>query len=538
MNGFDEEKDENNMLTSCSCGAGKEIINGQCLTKCEDENASAIGANQNCICNEGYYLNFDGICTFDCRSIPYSYTNSNNDACECEENYTKENNECVYSCNTTGNMVANSSNNGCICETGYFQTNDPEVCENPCSNITCEQGAECLTYNSEYYSCQCSSGTNFKLNYGDKLVISNLSGLYDIKVATNSGNSYALVWSGNTSDTDTKQSIFMSILDSEGTVIKEPFIVNGDYDKNKFNPTVIWGNGKYVVAWEDQRYTTDVLDTRDIFFRIVSEDGTLAPETRLTFTSSNNSYAWAPKLLWNPTRLNYAVFWKEKKRDVDTGVLGNTTVYYRIIKAEGDFLINFKATTAANISVSDFDVTLNKDDDYSMVWIKEDVPRRLYYQVLNSDDAIINSDGVIQLAPINLLYTAHNTNEPKIIWNGMEYAVFYRDTSNASRYSLVLLNENNQKLGSEINLNISDTPRDLYWNGNEYVFASNIGADFYMRKISWDGRLINGAYNISDGYSHTFYSSLLLIDLNNTKSFWIDNRNDTYDIYFSELGCF
>ncbi len=530
------QRDESNNLISCSCEEGKELVNGQCLTKCDDANAYPTNEGT-CVCNYGYYLDISGICTFNCKYNDHAFTNSANNACECEEGYELKNGECLYSCNEAGNMITNGGNNGCSCKEGYFQTKDADVCASPCEGVSCENDAECVATSSESNICRCIANKSLKLNYNDNLIMP-MPYNTDMKIATNAGNTYAIVWSGNTSDTDSVKSIFLTILNSDGTILKETSIINLrdlNDDKNKLNPTVIWGGDKYLVAWEDSRYTTDTMTTKDIYFRLVSEDGTLTPETRLTFSTSNNTYAWAPKLLWNEVEAHYAIFWKEKKRDID-GNLGVTTVYYRLIRPTGDYLIGTKPTTAANIPIYDFDITLNKDNNYSMVWIKDESPKRLYYQILSSDSTVIESDGVVLLSPINLLYNTSSAISPKIIWNGSEYAIFFRNSSYSNRYALLLLNENNQKLGNEINLNLSDTPRDFFWNGNEYVFTTNNSNEVYLRKISWDGRIIENNL-LSDGLHHIYNPRVSFVDKNDYSFFWIDNRDGSYSLYSSDMSC-
>jgi protease II len=171
-----------------------------------------------------------------------------------------------------------------------------------------------------------------------------------------------------------------------------------------------------------------------------------------------------------------------------------------------------------------------------MIWIKDDNPRRLYYQILSSDSTVIESDGVLLLSPMNLLYNTTSTTNPKIIWNGSEYAIFFRSSHNSSRYSLVLLDENNQKLGNENNLYLSDSPRDFFWNGNEYIFVTNNNNELYVRRISWDGKIMNNNL-LSDGNRHIHYPGTTFIDKNNYSFFWLDNRDGEYKLYSSDMKC-
>ncbi len=528
--------DDNQELISCSCGEGMVLVDNRCLRECDDKNSHPVDTGE-CVCNYGYYLDISGICTFNCKYKDHAFTNTANNACECEEGYVMKDDECRYSCNEAGNMEANASNTGCVCKDGYFQTDDLDVCATPCSDVVCEENAECVATSIDSNVCRCLPNKDLKLNYNDNFIMP-FDTFSDIRVATNGGNSYAIVWSANTSENDNIKSIFLTIIGSDGTILKEPSIINLrdlNDDKNKTNPVIVWGGDKYLIAWEDGRYTTDTMTTKDIYFRLVSEDGTLTPETRLTFSPSNDTYAWQPKLLWNNAQSHYAIFWKEKKRDID-GNLGVTTIYYRLIRPTGDYLINSKATTAANIPVYDFDVTLNKNNNYSMIWIKDESPKRLYYQILSSDSAVIESDGVLLLPQMNLLYYNANALYPKIIWNGSEYAIFFKNSHYANRYALLLLDENNQKMGNEINLYLNDYPRDFFWNGNEYIFTTNNSNEIYLRKISWDGRIIDNNL-LSDGLGHCRNPKVAFIDKNNYSFFWIDSRDGSYALYSSDMKC-
>jgi len=526
-------KNESGVLISCGCDEGKVYVNSICLTKCDDENASPIGINQTCVCNEGYFLNIDGICTFDCRDIYYSYTNSANNGCDCDENYEKNNNRCEYSCNKAGNMIANSFNTGCECKDGYFEAG-VDVCANPCDGISCGENEACKAQNSESYTCKCDYGRKFNFNFNYKEVTYVPWGIEDFSIASNNGESYAVVWSANTSDTDFKKSIYVTLLDSEGNVTKSTFIVNSNVGGDKITPSIVWGGDSYLVAWVDLRYDNDDFSVRDVFFRLIKENGDLTAETRLTFTANNNSFAaWKPKILWNKIKSHYAIFWQERKRDIDNN-LGVVSVYYRIIKPGGNFEINAKITTPASIYVHDFDVVEGKDNNYSMIWVDKDDRSKVYAQTLSSDYSVINNSGVLLSQPINIVHTPMTLiSYPKIIWNTSGYGVFFR---NQIHMYFILLDENNHKLQNSIDLNTNHVSVNIFWDGAEYIFFSRGDREVYGRKISWDGKIVNN-HRLSDGLLHNYEPRFTLTD-SGIKAFWLDDRNQTFDLYFSKLGCY
>jgi imidazole glycerol phosphate synthase subunit HisF len=157
----------------------------------------------------------------------------------------------------------------------------------------------------------------------------------------------------------------------------------------------------------------------------------------------------------------------------------------------------------------------------------------------------INADGTINGSELRITNSVGDSKSVSLVWTGIEYGVSWNDArSGTSEIYFVRINADGTKNGSDVritNNSSSSIFSNLVWNGTDYgvtwVDYSDGNSEIYFARINADGTKNGSDVRITNDNSNSAFPSLEWNDNDNEYGVsWDDFRDGNTEIYFARIN--
>ncbi len=210
-----------------------------------------------------------------------------------------------------------------------------------------------------------------------------------------SGSQFGLSW---TDDRDGNEEIYLALIDPDGSKAGDDVRLTDDGGAS-VDSSLVWGGTTFAVSWSDDRDGNE-----EIYFMLVSADGTPGTATRLTDASGTSA---RPSLAWASD--GYGVGWDDD-RD------GSSEIYFARISAAGE-------TSGSDLRVTEADGwSLDPSlawagSQYGVGWTDHrDGNDEVYFARISPDGEKLGED-------VRISDDMQSDREAFLAWTGYEFAI-------------------------------------------------------------------------------------------------------------------
>lgn len=217
---------------------------------------------------------------------------------------------------------------------------------------------------------------------------------------------YLVVWNGNFSTWD----VFGARVSTTGQVLDPGGIAIGAWSGDQGYPSVAYGNGNWLVVWDDSRN-----DAGDIYGARINSQGQNLDPLHIAISTANNSQ-WYPSVSFDGT--NYIVVWADSRN-------GNFDIYCARLDTAGNVL------DPGGIVISNADIhqslpkVIFDGNNYFIVWMDWRNYGTTEWDIFG---ARVTPQGVV-LDPggIPICTAPYDQGYPSVAYDGEDYIVLWED---------------------------------------------------------------------------------------------------------------
>jgi hypothetical protein len=289
-----------------------------------------------------------------------------------------------------------------------------------------------------------SSGTPI----GSDLPVTDSSGRSRYPSIASNGLDYGIIWHDNTVG---NYELYFRLVSGAGTLLGTELRVT-EATADSLTPSLVWTGTEYGVSWHDFRHGAG-----EIYFDRISETGTLlASNIRLTNEISESLRA---SVVWNGS--GYGVSWSDYRN-------ANYEIYFNRISSTGTPLDLDRRITNSS-GVSDRSSLVWSGSEYGLCWEDDTTGNiKIYFTTLSDRGVLLSSEVAVASGTAQSRF-------PSLVWNGTEYAIAWQDNrSGDNEIYFGRISEMGALIVSDIRITTdpgqSEYPR-IISNGNEYAIA-------------------------------------------------------------------
>ncbi|MEO0269277.1 MAG: T9SS type A sorting domain-containing protein [candidate division WOR-3 bacterium] len=294
------------------------------------------------------------------------------------------------------------------------------------------------------------------------------------------------------------------------------------------HPSVAFDGTNYFVVWEDSRSGS----TSDIYGARVSQDGTVLDPNGIAISTATG-YQGIPSVAFDGT--NYLVVWEDFRS-------GSYDIYGARVALDGTVLDpnGIAISTATNDqehpSVA-FDGT-----NYFVVWedSRSGSTSDIYGARVSPDGTVIDQEGIAISTAIS------NQFVPSVSFDGTNYLVVWQDDRSLSSFDIygarvspdgAVLDPNGIAISTSTSHQFSPS---VAFSGMNYLVVwhdqSASSVDIYGARVTQNGAVLDSDGILISIITHSQYVPSVAFDGTNYFVVWMDNRNNSYDIYGARVS--
>jgi hypothetical protein len=348
----------------------------------------------------------------------------------------------------------------------------------------------------------------------------------EIRITTDSNYSSALslVWTGaeyGISWNDNRNGpweIYFARLDSSGNKIGYDMRITYS-NSDSWYSSLAWADGEYGISWRDNRDGNDEI----YFARLDTYGNKIGSDIRVTNNSSGSFY---PSLAWSGGE--YGIAWRDF-RD------GNYEIYFALLTSSGN-KIGSDLRVTEHASNSAFPHLTWSGNEYGLSWYDErDGNQEIYFARLDLWGSKVGSD-------VRVTNDVSSSENPTIVWSGLEYGVFWRDyRDGAYEIYFAVINccdDLDSDVYSECNGDANDSDPDIFPGAQEICDGKDNDSDGSLDE-DCDGSCDNpekygSDVRVSYEIGNSYEPSLAWNDTGYGVA-WEDYRDGNNEIYFADL---
>ena len=353
-------------------------------------------------------------------------------------------------------------------------------------------------------------------------------------VATDQNNRIIIAWEDYRSGTN--YDIYAKILDANGNVIKDDFVVT-DASNNQYYPTITTDqNNRIIIAWQDYRSGTNY----DIYAKILDANGNVIKDDFVITNNTANQY--------DPTiavdQNNRIIIAWEDYRDSDWNI------YAKILDSDGNIIRNDFAVT--NNTATQWYPTITTDKNSRIIIAWRDYRNSatsgydIYAKILDANGNVIKDDFAITT-------NTADQNDPTIaVDQNNRIIIAWEDSRSDSYYDIYakILDSNGNTIKDDFKVNFAPSgthqydPSIITDYNNRIIIVwrddKNGNYDIYAKILNSGGNVIENDFRIDQApstySSHTTTDESVAVDQNgNIVVVWYDGRDGTHDIYYRKI---
>jgi len=371
----------------------------------------------------------------------------------------------------------------------------------------------------------CLAACDSSAELGDDAAVTSDLGASGFASTVWTGIEYGVAWHDDrNADSDGNWEIYFARLDASGNKIGSDIRVTYDTAISG-GPSLVWTGSEYGLAWRDTRD-----GNAEIYFcRLDAAGNKIGEDRRITYAPELSS---TPSLVW--TGKEYGVAWHDERDE-------NREIYFARLHPSGK-KISSDIRVTVDDALSEYPSLVWTGERFAMSWHDErDGNSEIYLARL---DPLGTKDG----SDIRITNDGAASEYPSLIWAGSGYGVVWHDNRDATSdgnweiYFTRLL-PSGTKIASDLRLTndtaISSYP-SLVWTGSEYGVAwhdHRFGDwEVYHAIVNPAGVKVSGDIQVSSATSGSYAPSLVWTG-SEYGAAWHDDRDGTFDIYFSRVWC-
>ncbi|MEO0254766.1 MAG: hypothetical protein ABIN20_05040, partial [candidate division WOR-3 bacterium] len=358
------------------------------------------------------------------------------------------------------------------------------------------------------------------------IAISTATGYQGIPSVAFDGTNYLVVWEDFRSGS---YDIYGARVALDGTVLDPNGIAISTATNDQEHPSVAFDGTNYFVVWEDSRSGS----TSDIYGARVSPDGTVIDQNGIAISTAPNNQEY-PSVAFNG--INYLIVWEDYRS-------GSSDIYGARVSQDGTVLdpngIAISTATGYQFSPSvAFDGT-----NYFVVWhdLRSGSTSDIYGARVSQGGTVIDQNGIaISTAPSGQGY-------PSVAFDGTNYFVVWGDLRSGSTSDIygarvspdgTVIDQEGIAISTATSW--QESPSVAFDGTNYFVvwedLRSGPSSDIYGARVTQNGTVLDLDGILISITTHSQYVPSVSFDGTNYFVVWMDNRNNSYDIYGARVS--
>ena len=225
------------------------------------------------------------------------------------------------------------------------------------------------------------------------------------------GTNYLVVWQDYRDYAKTGQNLWGVLVSGKGSVSTPSGIAISTYAKDQTAPAVVFGGGRYLIAWQDTRSGTHIYGAQ------VDTSGKVLQPTGFPLSTAAGSQV-APDVAYDGN--NYIVVWQDYRNSGSYPDIYGTLVNKYGGKTSGTDIVISKATYhQSNPAVA------YGGGAYYVVWDDNRNSGTTGYDIFGTQIKISGSVATVNGTPISTAY--YSQQHPDVAWDGTGYMVVWHD---------------------------------------------------------------------------------------------------------------
>lgn len=226
------------------------------------------------------------------------------------------------------------------------------------------------------------------------------------------GSGYGVAW---VAYSGSYYQIYFARLDANGarigSEVKASFVGSSE-TVNCYGPSLAWSGSGYCVAWHDNRNGSN-----DIFATLLNSDGTIANSGAshdLVLCNATNDQGY-PSVAWSKGAGLYKAVWHDRRSGTHYEIWGASLTPSGTISQDGSALVSSGTTDSLMPALCD------TGNGLGLAWYdNRDGNFEIYFARLTASGAKLGAD-------VRLTNNTATSLDPRIVWTGAEYGVFWQD---------------------------------------------------------------------------------------------------------------
>jgi len=337
------------------------------------------------------------------------------------------------------------------------------------------------------------------------------------------GSNYGLVW--NDSRHGGEPEIYFIRLNGLGERIAREIKISDSSDKISNQPTIIWADNFYAVAWAeyDRNETENTKNGCQLYLKRLTKEGKKYGGIILVTADNYGSCPSNPSISW--TGLTYGIAWHESR-----------------VKTETSQIFFIKLNSLGEKQSDEIQISQTPDaENPSMVWTS-----REYGLVWQAKGEIyfnrLDADGLKQGEDIKVSQLSATSTNPDIVWNEAGYGLVWQGYDKRDQrqiYFAQLDEEGNKQLERAITSNQDENysiEPSIIWGNSEYgVVWQKEDGQIYFVNLDTKGHRQSKPSQISQATEGEASQAVIASGTSQYAFAWQGSRGNGQEIYFAKL---